>query len=198
VGRGLLLAAPPLVLFAALFASADPTFERGVERVTSFVTEDLMARMALMGAFGWISAGLLRGVLPGPRRNPIARLRPPRIGIEETAVVLGLITALFATFVVLQLGYLFGIVALVPLGDMVERRRYVPRVLVVAALALTCTAVAPSLPVIAIALVVVGVTSVGAQLLIPFAATLARDDERGTVMGIVMSGVLLGVLIKRG
>jgi len=86
-----------------------------------------------------------------------------------------------------QLGYLFGIVALVPLGDMVERRRYVPRVLVVAAVALTCTAAAPSLPVIAIALVVVGVTSVGAQLLIPFAATLARDDERGTVMGIVMS-----------
>ena len=37
-----------------------------------------------------------------------------------------------------QLGYLFGIVALVPLGDMVERRRYVPRVLVVAAVALTC------------------------------------------------------------
>ena len=52
--------------------------------------------------------------------------------------------------------------------------------LVVAAVALTCTALAPSLPVIAIALVVVGVTSVGAQLLIPFAATLARDDERGT------------------
>jgi predicted MFS family arabinose efflux permease len=96
-----------------------------------------------------------------------------------------------------QLGYLLGIVALVPLGDMVERRRYVPRVLVVAAVALTCTAAAPSLPVIAIALVVVGVTSVGAQLLIPFAATLARDDERGTVMGIVMSGVLLGVLLAR-
>jgi predicted MFS family arabinose efflux permease len=96
-----------------------------------------------------------------------------------------------------QLGYLVGIVALVPLGDMVERRRYVPRVLVVAAVALTCTALAPSLPVIAIALVVVGVTSVGAQLLIPFAATLARDDERGTVMGIVMSGVLLGVLLAR-
>ena len=96
-----------------------------------------------------------------------------------------------------QVGYLFGIVALVPLGDMVERRRYVPRVLVVAAVALTCTALAPSLPVIAIALVVVGVTSVGAQLLIPFAATLARDDERGTVMGIVMSGVLLGVLLAR-
>jgi predicted MFS family arabinose efflux permease len=96
-----------------------------------------------------------------------------------------------------QLGYLGGILALVPLGDMVERRRYVPRVLLVAAVALAATAAAPSLPAIAVALVVVGVTSVGAQLLIPFAATLARDDERGTVMGIVMSGVLLGVLLAR-
>jgi predicted MFS family arabinose efflux permease len=96
-----------------------------------------------------------------------------------------------------QVGYLVGILALVPLGDMVERRRYVPRVLVIAALALTATAAAPSLPAIAVALVVVGVTSVGAQLLIPFAATLARDDERGTVMGIVMSGILLGVLLAR-
>jgi predicted MFS family arabinose efflux permease len=96
-----------------------------------------------------------------------------------------------------QVGYLVGILALVPFGDTVERRRYVPRVLVIAAVALTATAAAPSLPAMAVALVVVGVTSVGAQLLIPFAATLARDDERGTVMGIVMSGVLLGVLLAR-
>ncbi|MEA2176897.1 MAG: hypothetical protein QOG77_194 [Solirubrobacteraceae bacterium] len=96
-----------------------------------------------------------------------------------------------------QIGYLAGILALVPLGDMLERRRYVPRVMLVSAAALACTAAAPSLPTLLIALVVVGVTSVVAQILIPFAATLARDDERGTVMGIVMSGVLLGVLLAR-
>jgi predicted MFS family arabinose efflux permease len=96
-----------------------------------------------------------------------------------------------------QVGYLGGILALVPRGDMVERRRYIPRVMLIAAVALAGTAAAPSLPVIAVALIVVGVTSVGAQLLIPFAASLARDDERGTVMGIVMSGVLLGVLLAR-
>jgi predicted MFS family arabinose efflux permease len=96
-----------------------------------------------------------------------------------------------------QIGYLGGILALVPRGDMVERRRYIPRVMLIAAVALAGTAAAPSLPVIAVALIVVGVTSVGAQLLIPFAASLARDDERGTVMGIVMSGVLLGVLLAR-
>jgi predicted MFS family arabinose efflux permease len=115
--------------------------------------------------------------------------------ISESLAITTETAGLIVTFT--QLGYLAGILALVPLGDMVERRRYVPRVLAVAALALVATALAPSLPAIAVALVVVGVTSVGAQLLIPFAATLARDDERGTVMGIVMSGVLLGVLLAR-
>ena len=120
----------------------------------------------------------------------------PLLDVIAASLGVGTETAgLIVTFT--QLGYLGGILALVPLGDMVERRRYVPRVLFVACLALAATAAAPSLPAIAVALVVVGVTSVGAQLLIPFAATLARDDERGTVMGIVMSGVLLGVLLAR-
>jgi hypothetical protein len=106
--RGLLLAAPPVLIFTGLFASADPAFERGVDGLTTFVSEDLLARLMLMAVFGWIASGLLRGVLPGPTGNPIARLRLPRLGIEETAVVLGLVTALFSVFVVLQLGYLFG------------------------------------------------------------------------------------------
>ena len=121
--------------------------------------------------------------------QPLLDVIAESLGVSKEAA------GLIVTFT--QVGYLVGILALVPLGDMVQRRRYVPRVLVIAAVALTATAAAPSLPAIAIALVVVGVTSVGAQLLIPFAATLARDDERGTVMGIVMSGVLLGVLLAR-
>lgn len=108
LGRGLLLAAPPLVLFAGLFASADPSFARGVGRLTGLASEETLAHLVLAGAFGWIGAGLLRGVVPGARSNPVARLRPPRVGVEETAVVLGLVTALFAAFVLLQLGYLFG------------------------------------------------------------------------------------------
>jgi hypothetical protein len=108
LARGLLLAGPPVLVFVALFANADPAFERGLDGLTAFLSEDVLARLALLGFFGWISAGLLRGVLPGPRGNPIARLRLPRVGVEETAVVLGLVTVLFAAFVALQLGYLFG------------------------------------------------------------------------------------------
>lgn len=108
LGRGVLLAVPPVVVFAGLFAAADPTFERYVTKLATLVTEDLPAHLAVTLGFAWIAAGLLRGALAGPRRNPLDQLRPPRVGVEEIAVVLGLVTALFAGFVLLQLGYLFG------------------------------------------------------------------------------------------
>jgi hypothetical protein len=108
LGRGLLLAAPPVVVFGALLAAADPTFERYATKLTTLGLENLPAHLALTLGFGWIAAGLLRGALPGPGRNPLDRLRPPRVGVEETAVILGLVTALFGAFVVLQLTYLFG------------------------------------------------------------------------------------------
>ena len=107
LGRGLLLAMPPVAVFLALFTAADPVFERALARIGDFGLSELPQHALLAVLFGWIAAGLLRGVLPGPRQNPLTRVRP-RIGIEETAMVLGLVTTLFAAFVVLQLGYMFG------------------------------------------------------------------------------------------
>ena len=43
--------------------------------------------------------------------------------------------------------------------------------------------------------VLVGLTSVVAQILVPFAAHLAPEDERGKVVGQVMSGLILGILL---
>ena len=50
---------------------------------------------------------------------------------------------------------------------------------------------------LAAALAVVGVTSVAAQVLVPFASSLAAEEERGRVVGRVMSGLLLGILLAR-
>jgi predicted MFS family arabinose efflux permease len=69
--------------------------------------------------------------------------------------------------------------------------------LVVTALGLAAAAAARSLGVLALALGVVGVTSVVAQILVPFASTLASEDERGRVVGQVMSGLLMGILLAR-
>jgi len=101
------------------------------------------------------------------------------------------------TVTVTQLGYATGLVLIVPLGDLVDRRRLVVGTLCLTATALLGVAVAPGLVAVCAALAVVGVTSVVAQVLVPLAATLARDDERGRVVGTVMSGLLIGILLAR-
>lgn len=96
-----------------------------------------------------------------------------------------------------QVGYAVGLVLLVPLGDLLNRRRMVSRMLLVTALGLGVAAAAPSFAVLAAAIAVVGVTSVVAQVLVPLAGTLAAEHERGKVVGDVMSGLLLGILLAR-
>lgn len=96
-----------------------------------------------------------------------------------------------------QVGYAIGLALLVPLGDLLERRRLLTWMLVGTCVCLLGMAFAPSWPVLAVAAILVGLGSVVGQVLVPFAATLARDDERGQVIGSVMTGLLLGILLSR-
>lgn len=96
-----------------------------------------------------------------------------------------------------QVGYAAGLVLLVPLGDLLDRRRMVSRMLLVAAVGLAGAAAAPSFAALAAAIAVVGVTSVVAQVLVPLAGSLAAEHERGKVVGNVMSGLLIGILAAR-
>jgi predicted MFS family arabinose efflux permease len=96
-----------------------------------------------------------------------------------------------------QIGYGVGLALIVPLGDILIRRRLVPGILLLAAVALVAAAAAPDLIVLTVAVAVAGVCSVAAQILVPFAATLASDRQRGRVVGTVMSGLLLGILLAR-
>jgi predicted MFS family arabinose efflux permease len=96
-----------------------------------------------------------------------------------------------------QLGYAAGLATLVPLGDLVERRRLLMVLLGGCVLGLTLMATAPTLAVICSAAVLVGLTSVAVQVIVPFAAQLAREGEQGRVVGSVMSGLLIGILLSR-
>lgn len=107
VGRGAILALPLLAVFVALFAAADAGFDRHVARFASFWSEDLALHLLLVLVFGWLAAGLLSGVRSGRLPTP-PDLAWPRLGVEETATVLGLLSVLFLAFLALQLGYLFG------------------------------------------------------------------------------------------
>lgn len=96
-----------------------------------------------------------------------------------------------------QVGYAAGLAFLVPVGDLVSRRSLVPGVLVATAAALVAAAVAQSMPWLMVAAALAGAGSVAAQILVPLAATLADDADRGRVVGTVMSGLLLGILLAR-
>ena len=96
-----------------------------------------------------------------------------------------------------QLGFAAGLLVLVPLGDLLDRRRLIAVTLLVATASLIALALAPTLAVLLVAGLVVGLTSVVAQILVPFAATLANNASRGRVVGFVMSGLLLGILLSR-
>jgi predicted MFS family arabinose efflux permease len=93
--------------------------------------------------------------------------------------VLGAVSALAL------LGYALGLLLVVPLGDLVDRRPLVTGVLGLTTTASTAAAFA------------VGLTSVVAQVLVPYAVSLADDASRGRVAGTMMSGVLGGILAAR-
>ena len=97
----------------------------------------------------------------------------------------------------IQIGYAIGLATLVPLGDLLERRKLLVTLLVVAAAGLVLMTVAPSLAVFGSAAVLVGITSVAVQIVVPFAAHLAEEGQQGRVVGTVMSGLLIGILISR-
>ena len=96
-----------------------------------------------------------------------------------------------------QLGYAAGILFVVPLGDVTDRRRLVPLMMLGATAALGLCAIAPSFAVLLAALTLLGLTTVAGQLLTPLAGDLADDAHRGRVVGTVVSGILIGILLSR-
>ncbi len=95
------------------------------------------------------------------------------------------------------LGYALGLLLVVPLGDVVDRRPLVTGILGLTTASLAAMALAPSVGVLAAAAFGVGLTSVVAQVLVPYAVSLADDASRGRVAGTMMSGILGGILAAR-
>lgn len=104
--------------------------------------------------------------------------------------------SLFVTLT--QLGYVAGLLLLVPLGDLLENRKLVSTALLVTFCAAALAGVAPNALAFGVASVLLGAASAVAQLLVPFAAALAPPERRGQVVGEVMSGLLTGILLARG
>jgi len=96
-----------------------------------------------------------------------------------------------------QVGYGLGLLLLVPLGDLVERRRLAVLLYAATAVFLLVSATAPNGTLLLAGTALTAFTSVAAQVVVPYAATLAPPGQRGRVIGTVMSGLLLGALLSR-
>ncbi|WP_316396960.1 MFS transporter [Bradyrhizobium sp. 33ap4] len=96
-----------------------------------------------------------------------------------------------------QIGYAFGLMLIVPLGDLWDRRRLIVGQTVLSAIALTIVGAAPNAAVLLVGMVLVGLLAVVIQVLVAYAATLAAPADRGRTIGTVTSGVVSGILLAR-
>lgn len=96
-----------------------------------------------------------------------------------------------------QIGYAFGLLLLVPLGDMLKRKKLIMFDFGLIIISLLIAAFAPHFSVMLISSFLIGFTSIIAQLIIPMAAHLSKPEERGKTVGFVMSGLLIGILLSR-
>jgi predicted MFS family arabinose efflux permease len=96
-----------------------------------------------------------------------------------------------------QLGYGLGLLLIVPLGDSRERRSLIVLLLLLETGALLGTAFAPNVSWLTVASLAVGFLTVVPQIIIPFAASLASNEQRARIVGTVLSGILIGILLAR-
>ncbi|MGO4196358.1 MFS transporter [Rhizobium sp. YAF28] len=131
---------------------------------------------------GFVAANLYYG-------QPLAGPISANLGFSPAAT--GLIVTLT------QIGYGLGLLLIVPLADLFENRRLILTLIAASALALVGAAFSSTPGMFLTASLCIGLASVAAQVLVPFAASMAPDATRGQVVGNVMSGLLCGIMLAR-
>lgn len=121
--------------------------------------------------------------------QPIVSVIAPEIGLPSS------LASLIVTLT--QLGYGVGLLLLVPLGDLIENRKLVMSCLCVLIVALLMASSAVTGHVFMMAMAVVGLSAVAVQILVPIAAHLAPANQQGRIVGLVMSGLLMGIMLAR-
>lgn len=96
-----------------------------------------------------------------------------------------------------QVGYAAGLLFIVPLGDLLNRKWLILTQIVLSAVALTVVGFAQQWAALLSAMILVGLMAVVVQVLVAYAAALATPAQRGQAVGTVTSGVVLGILLAR-
>lgn len=96
-----------------------------------------------------------------------------------------------------QIGYALGLLILIPLGDMFRRKKIIIADFVLIILSLLTFSLSTNINVMFVASFLIGFSSVIPQMFVPIAAQLSKPEEKGKNVGLVMSGLLVGILVSR-
>jgi len=128
----------------------------------------------------------------------VANVYYPQPLVGPISVALGLSPQSAGLVVTMtQIGYALGLLLLVPLGDLLENRRLILGATAIATAALVVAALSHHAATFLGAAFVIGLGSVGVQIIVPLAAHLAPPAQRGRAVGEVMSGLMLGIMLAR-
>ncbi|MHB1208233.1 MAG: MFS transporter [Acidimicrobiales bacterium] len=122
-------------------------------------------------------------------------LQPLLHQVRQEFAISTLATSSLITLI--QASYAAGLMFVVPLGDILPRRRLIVAIFALASVAMLLGSFVRSFVLFALITAVIGLCSVGGQVIIPFAADLAVEGERGRVIGRLMTGLLTGALLSR-
>lgn len=100
------------------------------------------------------------------------------------------------TVTLAQVSYALGLLFIVPLGDILNKTKFIPVLMFLAALGLFICAFSTNLYMLWLGTVIAGLFSVAAQILIPFATMAVKPEKTGEVVGMLMSGLLVGILVS--
>ena len=104
-------------------------------------------------------------------------------------------TAVLAMLV--QVSYALGLLFLVPLGDAFNRYKFLQVMELISIIALLVAAIAPNFWIFGLAVIIIGLTSIGRQIIIPYIAYLTPVKKQGPILGAMISGMLTGILFAR-
>lgn len=96
-----------------------------------------------------------------------------------------------------QIGYALGLLFIVPLGDLYQRKKIILVNFILLVFSLLAIAAAPNIYIIWAASLVTGICSMIPQIFVPIASQFSRPENKGRNVGVVISGLLTGILASR-
>lgn len=99
--------------------------------------------------------------------------------------------------VVAQIGYGLGLMLLVPLGDLLNKRKLIVSLMVFAAISQILLSLSSSLSGLYFFTLCATFGAISAQVLIPFASTISPPESSAAIVGKLMSGLVMGIILSR-